>query len=157
MLKDHWVAVVDIYKEGIETGHATFEKKIPEWENWDKSHLIDCRLVAKEGKHIVGWAALSPATDRCVYSGVAELSIYIASAARGKGVGKLLLQELIVESEKTELWTLQAGVFPENIASIKLLKSCGFRKIGYRERIGQMDGVWRDVLLFERRSQVVGP
>jgi L-amino acid N-acyltransferase YncA len=153
-LKD-WDAVHSIYQEGLAAGNATFETNAPDWEDWDQSHLHHCRLVAKRKDQIVGWAALSPVSSRYVYRGVAEVSIYIAAAARGLGIGKTLLQALIEESERAGIWTLQAGIFPENVASITLHKACGFREVGVRERIGQMNGVWRDVVLMERRSKVV--
>jgi phosphinothricin acetyltransferase len=148
--------VADIYKQGIDTGVATFQNEIPDWESWDKSHLAIGRVAAFEGEEMSGWAALTPVSSRCVYAGVAEVSIYIASNFRGKGVGKLLMEHLIKASEEAGLWTLQSGIFPENIASISLHEKCGFRKIGYRERIGMKDGVWRDNVIMERRSKVVG-
>ena len=151
-----WNAVRAIYEEGIATGHATFETEVPEWREWDRSHLRDCRLVAKAKEQVVGWTALSPVSERCVYAGVAEVSIYITSSARGQGIGKTLLKALIDKSEKVGIWTLQAGVFPENTASIALHKACGFREIGYRSRIGQTGDVWRDVVLLERRSEICG-
>lgn len=150
-----WDAVEAIYLEGIVTANATFETESPGWENWNKNHLRICRLVAKENSQIIGWAALSPVSSRCVYSGVAEVSIYVSSSKRGKGVGKSLLQALIEDSEREGIWTLQGGVFPENIASIALCKTCGFREVGSRERISQSNGVWRNVVLLERRSKVV--
>ena len=153
---EDWPAVRAIYKEGITTGNATFETQVPAWEDWDASHLEDCRLVARRGGHIVGWGALSPVSGRCVYAGVAEVSVYVAAAARGQGIGKRLLRALIEVSERQGIWTLQAGVFPENEASIALHKSCGFREVGTRARIGQLRGVWRDVVLLERRSDTVG-
>ncbi len=145
-----------IYREGIATGHATFETNVPEWAVWDKSHLPNCRIVTRLKEQVVGWAALSPVSSRCIYAGVAEVSVYVAASTRGLGAGKVLLRALIEESEGAGIWTLQAGIFPENVASIALHKSCGFREIGYRERIGQLDGVWRDVVLLERRSRLVG-
>jgi len=153
---EDWQAVRAIYEEGIATGNATFETQAPDWEDWDAGHLQDCRLVARQGGHIVGWAALSPVSGRCVYAGVAEVSVYVAAAARGQGIGKGLLQALIEVSERQGIWTLQAGIFPENEASIALHESCGFREVGARARIGQLRGVWRDVVLMERRSEVVG-
>lgn len=156
MQHENWRVVQAIYREGIVTGHATFETDVPEWEEWNADHLQDCRLVATIEHHVVGWAALSPVSRRRVYSGVAEVSIYVAASARGRGVGKALLQTLVVESERVGIWTLQAGIFPENTASILLHRACGFREVGYRERIGQMNGVWRDAVLMERRSKVVG-
>ncbi len=156
MQDEDWPAVRAIYREGIATGHATFETDVSGWEDWHASHLQDCRLVAREEDRVVGWAALSPVSGRRVYSGVAEVSIYVAASARGRGIGKALLQALVMESERGGIWTLQAGILPENRASILLHKACGFRKVGFRERIGQMNGVWRDTVLMERRSKVVG-
>lgn len=156
MKDEGWGEVASIYQEGIATSDATFETDAPTWEKWDKSHLRDCRLVARAEGKVIGWAALSPVSTRCVYSGVAEFSLYVAASTRGVGVGKALLRALIEESESTGIWTLQAGIFPENAASIALTKACGFREVGRRERIGQMDGIWRDVILIERRSKVVG-
>ena len=151
-----WEAVRAIYREGIATGDATFETDVPEWAEWDKRHRHDCRLVARAEGQVVGWAALSPVSSRCVYAGVAEVSIYVTASARSKGVGKALLQVLVTESERAGIWTLQGGIFPENGASIALHEACGFRQVGYRERLGQMRGLWRDVVLVERRSKVVG-
>lgn len=156
MAPEHWDDVKRIYEEGIATGNATFQTEALSWEEWDKSHLQSCRLVAVEDNRVSGWAALTPVSGRCVYAGVAEVSVYVANAARGKGIGKKLLEALIEESEKNNLWTLQAGIFPENIPSIKIHESCGFRLIGKRERIGKMNGKWRDTLLFEKRSNIVG-
>jgi L-amino acid N-acyltransferase YncA len=156
MRSDDWPAVRSIYSEGIATGNATFETEIPEWSKWDQSHLQDCRLIAQDSEQILGWAALSPISSRHVYSGVAEVSVYVAAETRGRGVGKMLLQSLVEHSERCGMWTLQAGIFPENAASIALHKSCGFREVGLRRKLGQRGGVWRDVLLFERRSSTVG-
>lgn len=142
-----------IYAEGIATGNATFEPAAPSWAEWDTSKLAVPRLAAELDHAVVGWAALSPTSKRHVYRGVAEVSIYVAAAARGQGVGRALLAALVEESEEAGIWTLQAGIFPENTASIHLHKQCGFRIVGRRERIGQMQGVWRDVLLMERRSK----
>ena len=153
---EDWDEVNLVYQEGIATGNATFETNVPEYEKWDKSHLRDCRLVVRTEGKVIGWAALSPVSTRCVYSGVAEFSLYVAVSTRGMGVGKALLRTLIDESERIGIWTLQAGIFPENTASIALTKVCGFREVGCRERIGQMVGIWRDVILMERRSKVVG-
>ena len=153
---EDWPAMQAIYLEGIATGHATFETNVPEWEKWDAAHLQNCRLVARMNEQIVGWAALSPVSSRCVYAGVAEESVYISLSARGQGVGKKLLGALVDLSEQNGFWTLQAGIFPENVASLRLHESCGFRILGVRERVGQMNGVWRDVMLLERRSRVVG-
>jgi phosphinothricin acetyltransferase len=170
MPPDLWPAVRQIYKEGIATGNATFETELPDWEQWDKNHLKSCRLVALDQSpddigerlaslaafNVLGWAALSPVSTRRVYRGVAEVSVYVAAAARQRGVGKALLEALVQESEVKGVWTLQAGIFPENTASIELHKSCGFRKVGVRRRIGKLGDVWRDVLLLERRSRSVG-
>ena len=148
--------VARIYAEGLATGQATFQEEVPTWESWDGSHLQNCRLAAFENGVMLGWAALSPVSNRCVYGGVAEVSVYIAENSRGKGVGKALLNELITQSENTGLWTLQSGIFPENKGSVRLHETCGFRQIGYREKIGQKNGVWRDTVLLERRSQKIG-
>jgi len=151
-----WQAVSRIYAEGINTGFATFEKEIPSYDKWDNAHLEQCRLVACQENEIVGWAALSPVSGRCVYGGVAEVSVYVSKDHRGKGVGKLLLLSLIEASEQAGFWTLQSGIFPENQASIQLHENCGFRLLGKRERVGKLDGIWKDNVLFERRSKTVG-
>jgi phosphinothricin acetyltransferase len=151
-----WDSVGAIYLAGIATGQATFETELPTWGNWNLAHLAAPRLVAVADDTILGWAALSSVSTRSVYAGVAEVSVYVGEPARGKGVGSLLLKTLVQESEKHGIWTLQAGIFPENSASISLHKSCGFREVGRRERIGKMDGIWRDTLLFERRSTLIG-
>jgi L-amino acid N-acyltransferase YncA len=151
-----WEAVRSIYREGIATGNATFETDVPAWEDWDKGHLPECRFVAREGGRVIGWAALTPVSGRCVYAGVAEVSVYVAASARGRGVGRALLRALVEGSERRGIWTLQAGIFPKNEVSIALHKACGFREVGRRERLGQWNGVWRDVVLMERRSDVVG-
>jgi len=170
MLPDHWVAVREIYREGIATGNATFETEVPDWEKWDSVHRKDCRLVALEpiekgvrdtlipveNAKVLGWAALSPVSNRHTYRGVAEVSVYVSAAARGCGAGRALLEAIIQESEVNGIWTLQAGIFPENIVSIALHKSCGFRKVGIRRRIGKLGKVWRNVVLMERRSEKVG-
>lgn len=156
MLNTDWNAVATIYADGISTGYATFEKNIPTFENWDKTHLPICRIVVIQNSSIVGWAALSPVSSRCVYGGVAEVSVYVASLSTRKGVGQMLMNRLIQESEKEGIWTLQSGIFPENMGSISLHEKVGFRYIGKRDRIGQLDGVWKDNLLFERRSKIVG-
>lgn len=156
MLPQHWERVKEIYEEGIATGNATFQTAAPDWEEWNNAHLKSCRLVAVENNEVIGWAALTPVSDRCVYAGVAEVSVYVAALARGKGVGKKILNTLIEESERNNLWTLQAGIFPENSGSIKIHEACGFRLIGRREKIGKMNGTWRDTLLFERRSKKIG-
>lgn len=156
MIPAHWNAVRAIYEEGIATGNATFETSAPDWVEWDATHRPDCRLVACLDGKVIGWAALSPVSSRCVYAGVAEESIYVAASARGRGVGRQLLMALIEESERAGIWTIQTGIFPENLASLVLHRSCGFRELGLRERLGQMNGVWRDVVFMERRSLVVG-
>ena len=152
----HWNEVRRIYEEGLYTGNATFQTSAPEWDEWDKTHLQTGRLIAIENEKIIGWAALTPVSGRCVYGGVAEISVYVSENARGKGVGKELLKSLIEESEANGFWTLQAGIFPENIASLKIHEATGFRIIGRREKIGKMNGHWRDTILLERRSQTVG-
>ncbi len=156
MVASDWPEVAAIYQEGIDTGHATFEEDVPTWKQFDSRHLLDGRLVARLGESVVGWAALSPVSSRCVYSGVAEVSVYIKAAARGQGIGSHLLARVIEASEQAGFWTLQAGIFPENAASLVLHKRCGFRLVGYRERLGRMNGIWRDVVLMERRSERVG-
>jgi L-amino acid N-acyltransferase YncA len=151
-----WPAVRKIYAEGIATGNATFETELPGWEKWDGNHRRDCRIIARKAEQVLGWAALSPVSSRVVYAGAAEVSVYVAAAARGSGVGKALLRVLIEESERHGVWTLQAGIFPENAASLALHKSCGFREVGIRKRIGQLGALWRDVVLLERRSSRIG-
>jgi L-amino acid N-acyltransferase YncA len=151
-----WEAVRAIYAEGIATGNATFETEVPGWEKWDRAHSNDCRLIAKREDRAIGWAALSLVSARRAYAGVAEVSVYVAALARGCGVGGALLRTLIEESERLGIWTLQAGIFPENLASIALHKSCGFREVGVRRHLGKTENVWRDVLLMERRSSKVG-
>jgi L-amino acid N-acyltransferase YncA len=157
MTPSNWPAVVSIYEQGMTTGNATFETVAPSWEAWNAAHRPDCRLVARDTSgQVIGWAALSPISKRAVYAGVCEESIYIAPEARGKGIGKALLAAVIDASEQAGIWTLQTGIFPENKASIALHESCGFRVLGIRERIGQRDGIWRDVVFMERRSKIVG-
>lgn len=156
MLPGNWADVRLIYLQGIATKQATFQTDAPNWEDWDKGHLSDFRYVAIVNGIVAGWAALTPVSGRCVYAGVTEVSVYIHEDYRGKGVGKSLLQQLITETEKNNIWTLQAGVFPENQPSIKLHEKLGFRQVGYREKIGKMDGVWRDTVLLERRSKTTG-
>lgn len=151
-----WAAVRDIYAEGISTGNASIETEPPSWDVWNARHLKHCRLVARRGGDVVGWAALAPFSVRAAYSGVTEVSIYIAERSRGQGIGRALLEAIIAESERHGIWTIQAGIFPENATSIALHKKCGFREIGTRQRMGKLNGVWRDVVLFERRSTVVG-
>ena len=151
-----WPAVRAIYEEGIATRHATFETVVPEWEQWNACRLPDCRLVARRGRQIIGWATLSPISSRSVYRGVAEDSIYVAAGARRQGAGRALLESLIDASEAAGIWTMQAGIFPENAASVNLHLACGFRLVGRRERLGMHRGIWRDALLLERRSSRVG-
>lgn len=156
MTENDWPEVCRIYLEGISTGNATFEAEVPSWERWDAGHLRDCRLIACNGANVVGWAVLSPVSSRRVYAGVTEVSVYVGESARGSGVGKALMAALVEASERAGIWTLQAGIFPENVASIELHKSVGFREIGRRERVGKMGDRWRDVVLMERRSKIVG-
>lgn len=149
--------VIEIFQEGIDGGNATFEQNVPTWEAWDNKFFKICRFVLEdENENIVGWAALQPISNRDCFKGVAEVSIYLKNEFQGKGLGKMLLRKLILDSEEHEFWTLQSGIFPENEASINVHLNLGFRKVGTRERIGQMNGVWRDVILLERRSAVVG-
>ncbi len=157
MTPEDWPLVSKIYAEGIATGFATFESSIPNYEDWDNAHIKNCRLIAENNQTILGWAALSPVSSRCVYGGVAEVSVYIAAQSRGQGVGKALMEELIDQSEKAGYWTLQSGIFPENEPSIALHEKVGFRFLGKRERVGKTKtGVWKDNLLFERRSKKIG-
>ena len=151
-----WEQVRTIYREGIATGQATFEIEAPSWEAWDAAHLAFARLVARADDAVRGWAALSPVSKRRVYAGVAEVSVYVARDHRGAGIGHALLEHLIAESEKHGIWTLQAVVFPENLATIALHQRCGFREVGRRERIGKLNGAWRDTILLERRSSLIG-
>jgi L-amino acid N-acyltransferase YncA len=156
MSEAHWAAVREIYAQGIATRNATFETALPDWAEWDARHLSMCRLVALRGDEVVGWAALSAVSSREVYRGVAEVSVYVADGAQGKGIGSALLSALVAESERNGIWTLQAGILAENDASIHLHEKAGFRIVGRREKIGQLDGQWRDTVLMERRSTVVG-
>lgn len=156
LLPEHWPSVREIYAQGIATGEATFETETPSWEQWNAEHLGTCRLVARRNGEVVGWAALSPVSDRCAYEGVAEVSVYVGTDHRGHGIGSRLLEDLITASEKHGIWTLQAGVFPENEASVRVHEKLGFRRVGRRERLGKLDGRWRDVVLLERRSDIVG-
>ena len=161
MRPEDWFQVRAIYREGIRTGHATFEAEVPDWESWDSTHLSEHRLVVRAGDRILAWAALTPASGRCVYAGVAEMSLYVAEGHRGRGIGSALLKALIASSESSGIWTLQAGIFPENTASLALVKKHGFREIGRREKLGKMTygplvGTWRDVVFVERRSKVAG-
>jgi phosphinothricin acetyltransferase len=157
MRPDDWGAVRRIYQEGLATGHASFETEAPSWPEWDAAHHAHSRLVAREAGQVVGWAALAPVSRRACYAGVAEVSLYVAADSRGAGVGKALLGALIELSERNGIWSLAGACFPENEASVRLQIACGFRIVGRRERIAQHKGVWRDTLLTERRSRVVGP
>lgn len=157
MKSTDWEQVSNIYFEGIKTRKSTFQTDVPDWDSWNNGHIKTCRLVARSGSEVLGWAALSPTSSRCVYAGVVDVSIYIGNKFRGMGIGSALLTELIKLSEEEGFWTLQSGIIKENIASIKLHKKCGFREIGIREKVGKMNNEkWMDVILMERRSQVVG-
>lgn len=150
-----WPVVAEIYEQGIEDGDATFEVAVPSWAEWDASHLRWHRIVARVGEEVAGWGALAPVSDRCAYRGVAWDSVYVRREARARGIGQLLLERLVRDADAAGIWTLQAGVFPENAASIALHQRCGFRIVGVRERLGRQDGTWRDVVLLERRSPFV--
>ncbi len=154
--EENFPEVARIYGDGLKTGTATFETTVPSWEKWDNGHLSFGRILAVEDNNYLGWAALSPVSSRCVYGGVAEVSVYISESARGKGVGEFLLKKLIEISETNNIWTLQSGIFRDNLASHKLHIKCGFREIGYKEKVGQLRGVWKDNVLLERRSKIVG-
>jgi L-amino acid N-acyltransferase YncA len=156
MVASDWPDVSAIYLEGIATGNATFETLAPTWEQWDRAHLAAGRLVGRTGRQIAGWVALSKVSQRSCYAGVAEMSVYVATWARGKGVGDALMKAAIIASEAAGIWTLQGTVFPENQASLRLCAANGFREVGRRERIGKRKGVWRDTVLVERRSKVLG-
>jgi phosphinothricin acetyltransferase len=147
-----WPAVREIYAQGIAGRQATFETDVPSWEDWNSNHFVDLRLVAEEDGALLGWAALSPVSRRPCYAGVAEDSVYIAAEAQGRGVGTALLGRLLADADEAGFWTIQTSIFPENVASIALHKRCGFRVVGTRERIGTLDGVWRDTVLLERRG-----
>jgi len=155
LTEDEWTAVADIYWEGMRSGLATFQTEVPSWEDWDASHLPGHRLVAELFGEVVGWAALSPASTRRCYAGVVENSVYVAADARGQGIGRALLEELIAGAEAAGIWTIQTSIFPENRASLALHEGCGFRVVGTRERIGKRDGIWRDTVFLERRSTFV--
>jgi L-amino acid N-acyltransferase YncA len=161
MKPEDWEQVRSIYLEGVSTGHSTFEADVPDWEKWDSAHLQEPRLVIRADDLVLAWAALSPLSSRCVYSGVAEVSLYVGARYRGQGAGSVLLAALIDSSEKAGVWTLQGTIFPENTASLSLVKKHGFTEIGRSEKIGKMThgelaGTWRDVVLVERRSKVAG-
>ena len=153
MLATDWPDVATIYEDGIRARTATFETAVPDWKRWDETHLAEPRLVVEEDGAVLGWAALSSTSTRPAYAGVAEVSVYVAEDARGRGIGRALLEALVERSEAAGIWTLQAGVFPENRASLALHRACGFRTVGIRERIARLDGAWRDVVLLERRSE----
>jgi len=156
MKRDDWISVAEIYGQGIESWNATFQRDIPTWDEWNSGHIETCRIVATIDNEITGWAALTPVSSRCVYTGVAEVSIYVSNKFRGQKIGTGLLEKLISESEKEGYWTLQASIFPENQASLKMHENLDFRKVGFREKIGKMTGIWRDTILLERRSRKVG-
>ena len=155
LVASDWPEVARIFRAGVATRNATFETAVPSWEGWDASHLSDHRLVAEADDAVVGWAALSAVSDRCCYRGVAESSVYVAPGFQGRGVGGSLLRRLVRSAERGGIWTLQAGIFPENRSSVALHVRCGFRVVGVRERLGKLDGAWRDVLLLERRSEAI--
>lgn len=152
MAPDDWPAVSAIYAEGIATGDATFETAVPSWDAWNAAHLAEHRFVATSDGEVVGWVAAIPVSSRCVYEGVVEHSVYVAAAARGRGVGRTLLEAFIASTEAAGIWTIESGIFPENVASLRLHERCGFRRVGTRERLGEHNGRWRDVVLVERRS-----
>ena len=157
MNSQDWLRVAEIYEAGIKTELSTFQSEVPSWEDWDSGHLSSCRIVALAEEKVVGWAALSAFSPREVFRGVAEESVYIAEEFKGRGIGKMLMNCLIEESEKAGFWTLMARIISENNASIELHKKCGFREVGYREKIGRMkNGRWHDVVVMERRSKKVG-
>jgi L-amino acid N-acyltransferase YncA len=156
LCKEDYPLVKLIYEQGIATKNATFETTAPDWEEWNKKYIENCRFVAVSNGKVVGWAALSAVSGRCVYAGVCEVSVYIHEDHKGKGIGKKMLNALITASEQNSIWTLQSGIFPENAVSIKLHLDLGFREVGRREKIGKMDGIWRDTVLLERRSGVIG-
>ena len=151
LTEDDWPAVADIYWDGMRDGLATFETEVPSWETWDAAHLAEHRLVAEQLGEVVGWAALSPASARRCYAGVVENSVYVARHARGRGIGRRLLEQLVAGANAAGIWTLQTSIFPENPASLALHQRCGFRVVGVRERIAKRDGSWRDTVLLELR------
>ena len=148
--------VLQIYGQGLETRNATFETEVPEWKHWDLAHHKFCRFVYEQKGEVMGWGALAPVSSRSCYKGVAEISVYIDTDCLGQGIGGKLMKAVIDESEKSGIWTLHASIFPENVASHKLHLRHGFRELGIRERIARLDGIWRDTLILERRSQKVG-
>lgn len=151
----HWPEVARIYGQGIATGDATFETEIPTWESWNSSHLAEHRFIATSSGKVVGWVAIAPVSERCVYGGVVESSVYVSAEAQGTGVGTSLLECLIESTERAGIWTIQAGMFPENVGSVRLHQRAGFEIVGRRKRLGKLNGEWRDVLLTERRSDAV--
>jgi L-amino acid N-acyltransferase YncA len=152
---EHWEAVARIYAEGIATGDATLETEVPDWAAWDESHLPDQRFVAMHDGRVVGWVAATPVSGLCVFGGVVEDSVYVAAEVRGTGVGRKLLDHLVASTERAGIWTIEAGILPENEASIRVHERAGFELVGRRKRLGNLNGIWRDVLLLERRSSVV--
>lgn len=156
MQQADWEQVKNIYLEGIRTGIATFQTECPDWDDWNQNHIDSCRLVARSGSTVLGWAALSPTSSRKCYAGVAEVSIYVSEKYKGKGVGTALLQDIVKLSEEKGFWTLQSAIIRENAASIALHKKCGFRELGIREKVAKMEnGKWHDVVLMERRSKII--
>ena len=155
LLDTDWSQVRLIYEKGINTGNATFQTNTPSWEDWNQSHLASCRIIAETNGLIIGWGALTPVSSRCVYAGVAEVSVYVDPEHSGKGIGLALLNELVTQSEAEGIWTLQAGIFPENIASLRIHEKAGFRILGIREKIGKQNGIWRNTALLERRSALI--
>jgi L-amino acid N-acyltransferase YncA len=155
LIDKHWDQVKIIYQKGIDTGNATFQTSARSWEDWDNSHLASCRITMQQDGKVIGWAALTPVSSRCVYAGVAEVSVYVDPEHSGKGIGLTLLNELVRQSEAEGIWTLQAGIFPENAASLRIHEKAGFRILGTREKIGKQNGIWRDTALLERRSSVI--
>jgi L-amino acid N-acyltransferase YncA len=151
LTEDDWTAVADIYWDGLRSGLATFETEVPSWDEWDAAHLPDHRLVAAVDGEVVGWAALAPASSRRCYAGVVENSVYVAAHARGRGIGRALLEALIIGAKRSGIWTIQTSIFPENRASLALHERCGFRVVGTRERIAKRDGIWRDTVFLEVR------
>jgi L-amino acid N-acyltransferase YncA len=156
MTAAHADAVLAVYREGMDGGDATFETTAPDWATWDAGHLPEHRFVALADGEVVGWVAVAGVSGRCVYAGVVEHSVYVAARARGRGVGRRLLDALIASTEAAGIWTIESGIFPENVASLRLHEAAGFRVVGVRERLGRHDGRWRDVVLIERRSTVAG-
>ena len=155
LAEDDWPTVAEIYWDGMRDGLATLETEVPSWEVWDRTHLARHRLVAEQLSEVVGWAALSRVSSRRCYRGVAETTVYVAREAQGRGVGRALLEGLIVGAEEAGIWTIQASIFPENRASLALHERCGFRVVGTRDRIAKRDGIWRDTVFLERRSGAI--